>query len=334
MGITAGPFDKVIFSNNSMFKASLKNLLLICVSLAVSLLIAEIVLRQIYPTDTGSSVDFRIPHPVFGWTLKPNTKYLNKMPEATVPVEYNSGGWRDTEHNVQNLDNKFRILVLGDSYMEAYSVAAYDAFFKQLEILAQEKGIVVEVINLGVGGYGTLQEYLVFSEIGEKYNPDIVLLGFYLWNDVRNNSYDLESMFNKTSMKTKSRPFLNLHSMPDWKVSQVDYKGAMLRYLESKEKHNSFTQSLKRNSALLQALTENKKHLKKNNLGYSEKKMQDDRFQLSVYGVHYCRETREYTQAWKATEMILNRFKNEIHNIGANMMIFTVPAWVKLILTL
>ena len=88
-------------------------------------------------------------------------------------VTYNSEGWRDVEHNFENRLGAVRVLVLGDSFMEAYSVELYDAFPRRIEQFASEKGFDIEVINLGVGGYGTLQEYWYFARLGNYMNPTL-----------------------------------------------------------------------------------------------------------------------------------------------------------------
>ena len=51
----------------------------------------------------------------------------------------------------------------------------------------------VEVLNLGVGGYGTAQQLLTLEEDGLRYRPDLVVLGFFLGNDVQNNSRAIET---------------------------------------------------------------------------------------------------------------------------------------------
>lgn len=174
-------------SGNKAKRIAVRHALLV-VSIAISATIAETVLRYIFPLDVQTVFDHRIPHPDFGWVLEPGASFLNKIAEDTVRVTYNSEGWRDAEHSV-DIDRKaFRVLVLGDSFMEGYSVELEDSFHRQLERLGRKDGIDMEVINFGVGGYGTLQEYLVFEEVGKRYNPDLVLLGFFVENDVRNNS--------------------------------------------------------------------------------------------------------------------------------------------------
>ena len=292
---------------------------------------AEIVLRQIYPVQTGTSFQFRIPHQVFGWVLQPGASYFNEMDEATVHVAYNSKGWRDTEHIFKNPANKSRILVLGDSFMEAYSVDLNDALPKQLERVAKREGADVEVINLGVGGYGTLQEYLVFRELGIKYEADVVLLGFYIDNDVRNNSLVLESIVSQGSLKVNSRPFLDTSDMSEWKIFQVDYEGALRRYLLAKNKERSlgFVQRLEKESAIAKLIQRTVSNIK---FGFSTPKNDErkssisDARSLALFGVNYCNEQPDYTNAWNITKSILYRLNNEISRMGSKLVVFTVPA--------
>lgn len=65
---------------------------------------------------------YRNRDPVLGGTLGPGMNYTNHMPETAVQVSYNLGGWRHMAHTVENLGRVFRVIVLGDSFMEAYSV--------------------------------------------------------------------------------------------------------------------------------------------------------------------------------------------------------------------
>ena len=101
-----------------------------------------------------------------------------------------------------------------------------DAFHRQLEKFARDSGKQIEVINLGVGGYGTLQAYLALVEEGLKYSPNLVVLGFFFGNDLKNNSRTLELSSTANDLKAKTRPFLLPGSPKDWHVTMVDYEGA------------------------------------------------------------------------------------------------------------
>ena len=202
------------------------NIAVITASLCVALFIVELALRLVIPLENRRPVEFRIPHPILGWALQPNTTYLYKIPERTVSVTYNSEGWRDLEHEEEKPEGVFRILVLGDSFMEANSVNLEDTFHRRVEELALTTGKNVEVISMGVAGYGTLQEYLVFQDIGHLYDPDLVLVGFYDGNDLINNSLELASILTEEGQVTNARPFLDPNESASWAITPVDFIGA------------------------------------------------------------------------------------------------------------
>jgi len=46
------------------------------------------------------------------------------------------------------------------------------------------EGTKFQVLNAGVGGYSTLQEYLWLQVYGHALQPDLIILGFYAGNDI------------------------------------------------------------------------------------------------------------------------------------------------------
>ncbi len=306
-------------------------LTLLVISLAIPLFLAEIILRQVFPIGTGRPFLYhRIPHPVFGWSLEPDASYRYRMSGTTVRVTYNSEGWRDIEHNFENRLGLVRVLVLGDSYMEAYSVELDDAFPRRIEQFASENGFDIEVLNLGVGGYGTLQEYLVFREVGKLYKPNLVLLGFYMGNDVTNNSIQLESILNVGSMKVETRPFLDSADPTTWKITMIDFEGAQRRYSEAKVRQNSWLRKLARQSALLRtlygvAVSTVRRHLTTDQPQWSPTDRES--MYLALLGPNYCQEPPEYTKVWVTTKRILARLKHDVETIGSTLLVFTVPAF-------
>ena len=278
---------------------------------------------------------YRIPHPILGWVLEPNRSKSLRMPEATVHVSYNSKGWRDSEHTTENPQQLFRILVLGDSFMEAYNVNLSDAFHRQIKGLALNWGIAIEVINLGVGGYGTLQEYLAFKEVGRFYRPDLVLLGFFVQNDVRNNSFELESIVSTGSMKVESRPFLASSPSSVWMTTRIDFESAQRRYTAAKEQQNTLPAKLASYSALMR-LSRRTAHqilrkIEENPGQPIETKLEaslNKKVSLANSGVNYCSEPAEYTRAWDITKRILARLKRDTKASGSKLIVFSVPSLV------
>jgi hypothetical protein len=118
-----------------------------------------------YPIDEFS--------PTLGWKLKPNLRDVDAFRGKLV--NSNARGLRGRrEFGYAKPPGVFRILVLGDSFAFGDDVGDEDAFPHVLQELLPQ----VEVLNLGVHGYGHDQMLLYLQEEGLRYQPDLVLLGF------------------------------------------------------------------------------------------------------------------------------------------------------------
>jgi hypothetical protein len=127
-------------------------------------------------------------HAEYGWGLTPGSERISSdyAGEFRVRVRINSRGLRDVEHDLQKPPGTFRILVLGDSYVEALQVELEQTFGRLLERdLRSRLGRPVEVISAGVSSWGTDNELQWFRHEGYRYQPDLVLLAFTSSNDVR-----------------------------------------------------------------------------------------------------------------------------------------------------
>jgi acetyltransferase AlgX (SGNH hydrolase-like protein) len=319
--ISGAPFRKHLL---------LANVTLATASLCLFLIIAELVLRSVIPLDSRQPLEFRIPDPILGWALQPNTTYQYETPEGIVSVTYSSEGWRDLEHHVEKPDEVFRILVLGDSFMEANSVQLEESFHRQVEEFALAAGKKVEVINMGVAGYGTLQEYLVFEHIGHLYNPDLVLVGFYDGNDLINNSFELASILTEEGQAANARPFLDMNQSAHWTITPVDFEGSQRNYAKHKYSLEANRNKLTQKSVLLRLLTAGIARISNRESSKSQESQPEsvdkNRRELALMGVNYCVEPAEYSQAWGATKRIFARFKEEVEAHGGRLVVFTVPA--------
>jgi hypothetical protein len=125
--------------------------------------------------------------PRLGWRKKPGAKATYRRREYTVEVAVNAAGLRDRERTIDKPPGVFRILAVGDSFVEGYTVPLESTVSQRLE---QQLGgaCAVEVLNGGTQGYSTDQEYLFYVEDGQRYAPDVVLLFFY-YNDVVPNTW-------------------------------------------------------------------------------------------------------------------------------------------------
>ncbi len=96
----------------------------------------------------------------------------------------NSLGFKDLEFNRKKDANTFRILGIGDSF--AYGVVPYEYnFFTVLENnLNQDKPQKKrEVYNMGIPGTGPVDYFSLLLNEGLRYQPDMVIVSFFLGND-------------------------------------------------------------------------------------------------------------------------------------------------------
>jgi lysophospholipase L1-like esterase len=81
-------------------------------------------------------------------------------------------------------NERWRVLVLGDSVAFGWGVRVEDTFSRQLETdLRQELHIRAETVNSGVPGYNTRQGSAFLAQYYENVKPDLILL-LYVDNDI------------------------------------------------------------------------------------------------------------------------------------------------------
>jgi hypothetical protein len=128
--------------------------------------------------------------PVLGYALRPNIEGWYRKEGASY-VRINTDGQRDRDHEQTKPPNTYRVAIVGDSYSEAMHVDMDRTFWKIIERNLPGCGTLagkqVEVINFGVSGYGTAQEYLMLERVW-RYSPDLILLAVTANNDVLENS--------------------------------------------------------------------------------------------------------------------------------------------------
>ena len=159
----------------------------------IGISVLEFGLSRLAPNPKTFRADYYYePDKYIGWKGKPGFEGEFKKGSIVSYVRMNSHGFRDKERRYEKKEDTFRILVLGDSFTEALQVPLERTFPYILEekLNSEGGGKRFEVINLGVSGFGTAQEYLALKYYGLKYNPDLVILAFFIGNDVSDNSFD------------------------------------------------------------------------------------------------------------------------------------------------
>ena len=181
-------------------KDFLLRLLLVLGSLFVALLVLEFAVRLLpapYRADEGNVPLFNSQANLFicdnelGWVGVPAFQGVVELPGATSTIKANALGMHDSDHHVEGAPNTARILMLGDSFVHAIQVeegvTAHQVLEDELNYNRTGSDLDYEVISGGMTGWGTGQELVYYGEQGRKFEPDLVLLMFFLGNDLEDN---------------------------------------------------------------------------------------------------------------------------------------------------
>jgi hypothetical protein len=166
-------------------------LLLTFSSVCLALLILETVVRFLPPPYEADTGEFFTCHNELGWIGAPNFQGEFKYKEIDHKISFNALGMHDTDHPQTKDGDTFRILMLGDSFVQAVQVSREQTARQLLEDAlnaGKSPGAPrFEVISGGVINWGTNQELLYYRAQGRYFQPDLVLLMFYLGNDLQDN---------------------------------------------------------------------------------------------------------------------------------------------------
>lgn len=164
---------------------SLQLLILVATLATIELVLRVIDLRELRD---GYGQGYTVVHrydPELGWFPIPNSAGPF-VGSRTISIRHNSLGLRDIEH--QRTDRP-TVMFVGDSFVWGYDVEANERFTDLLR--AELPGI--EIVNVGVNGYGTDQEYLLLKRVWSAFRPDVVVLNFTTSNDRNDNTSNMIS---------------------------------------------------------------------------------------------------------------------------------------------
>lgn len=178
-------------TQKKLFHEVIGNTSLVIISIILAVLIVELTVK-LFNIGVNININWEY-HPILGWSQTPNGQYdYEPIAGQRVHVEFNSKGFRDVEHLIEKPPGVKRIVLIGDSFCESAQVKMADTFYRRLEKFLNATGAEKwEIINLGVGDFGTAQQWLALTEIGLKYSPDLVIHQIFPLNDICNNSIDL-----------------------------------------------------------------------------------------------------------------------------------------------
>ena len=273
-------------------------------------------------------------------------------------VRPNSWGFHSREFK-EKAEDEFRILVVGDSQVEAVQVPLEKTFHYILQNKLQKAlGKNITVYAIGHGGNGTYYNYLYFKKYGEKLKPDMVILLFNS-NDISEDSYELTMIYGK---QTGDSLWIFLNVFPEFdeennlkvfkfnKAMEKIYVDPMNPFAKSEDslffKIKSFLKSIRivaltyesyiklRSFILSKRFSERiSKKEKKQDIKKDEMKGKNDsqiELEIPIWRQIYVKEFKNrelkgiWERAWELEEKLLSRFKEDVEKIGAEFVIISI----------
>ncbi|EAW39085.1 SGNH/GDSL hydrolase family protein [Lyngbya sp. PCC 8106] len=254
---------------------------------------------------------YTMSHPDLGWTNRPGASGWWRQ-EGEAYIKINIEGLRDEIYPKTKGKDTVRIAVLGDSFTLAVQVDVEQTYWstieKELQNCAELQGKKVEVMNFGVDGYGTAQELLMLREKVWDYNPDIVILSFFIGNDIIDNSAQLES--------NHYRPFFVYKDgelVPDYSFRNLSLEHSDRYWITAVDRLPS---GLVNHSRILQVAKKAERDLKQKNLLQHLNKLNAKNFREPTDPV--------WQEAWNITEDLITLMNQEVQQKNAEFLLVTI----------
>ena len=169
----------------------LANLALLLGALVVSFLLAEAGVRLLTPY----SPSLLVADPVVGKRFLPGFASRIHVPECgcEVDVRFDREGLRGPDRPYAKPPGVKRVAVVGDSMVAAVASAEEKTLAARLQRLlaASRPAAKWEVMNAGISSSSTGSELALYRAVLERYAPDVLVLVFWVGNDLADNSFEL-----------------------------------------------------------------------------------------------------------------------------------------------
>lgn len=158
-----------------------------CLSMALTLMAAEMALRPFVPPGPPLPAILHImednPRGTGSFRTPPNLDLTTRMGHRTIHIATNAFGLRMGPVTLAKPPGTWRVAFLGDSFTFGLWADDYpQCFVGQVD---QALRPAAQVLNFGVGSYGQDDEELMLREEAWRFAPDVVVLAFFNGNDFR-----------------------------------------------------------------------------------------------------------------------------------------------------
>ena len=233
-------------------------------------------------------------HPILGWYHEKNKHALLKRGDLEVEINTNSQGFRGIrEYQLEKPPGTVRVVTLGDSFAFGWGVQDRETFSAKLESGYQN----LEVLNLGVAGYGVDQLLLMFRTIGKSFRPDYVFITVFPEDFWRATRAFTDAGYGKPYFQLVHRKELILKNVPVREPAKMDYRQFpdIIVYgpVERTLMHSALYRYLKKKALRLAR-----------DLGWIDP---------------------DLTEEWRLGEAMLRDLVREIREVGARPLLIVIP---------
>ena len=166
-------------------------LLLVAASAVLGLGIAEVAVRSVRPQPVlRVTRGLYAPDPPRRYRLQPGFRgTMTNRVEYRTPVAVNRLGLRGEEVTGKP-PGSLRVLVLGNSFTFGVGARDDETYPVQLEGILRSRGRPAQVLNAGAPGFGVPDAVAWLERWGWSLEPDLVVLGVFLGNDLQDAAAD------------------------------------------------------------------------------------------------------------------------------------------------
>ena len=177
----------------SFLKTTIANTVLVLFVIVFALALGEVALRVTWTPPSLLSTPAFERHEIYGVAPIPGIAGTRTTPEYSHAFSHTAQGFRGGP-GIQPVDVSAhlipRLLFLGDSFTYGLGAGDDEIF---VNIVARNLGDI-EVLNAGVNGYGQRDQLAMLDAIGDRLQPDLVVLMFF-WNDLEDNLKENRATF-------------------------------------------------------------------------------------------------------------------------------------------
>ena len=279
-----------------MLKAILFRVAAVLIGLGIFVLALEVYLRIAHP----EGISVLIPDQLVGQRYRTSFSQERSIAESgeRVVLRFHSDGFRGPERDRRKPAGVRRVVIHGDSEIAAIAVREENTLCARLEDLLNAGQAGWEVMNFGVSGYSTGQSLLAWRHFSRLYEPDIVVLNFFVTNDVTDNSRETSS---------RRRPYFYLSETGDLLLDQPSwFANASSRWLTKNLRFYTFQKGLMYGA----------RHGARQRVGKINKGLNSLNRDAGA----------PIERAWVLTGAIIERFREEVEAAGSRFVLMIDPS--------